>query len=519
MTVTKLFDDRVEASPDATYLRYGDRSLTYRQTYEQSRRWANAFGAAGLSTGDRAGVLSKNNLDCMPAYLGALRAGVVPVPLNYRLAPGEWAYILDDSGSKVCICDEACGEGLDTVRRELSSVGSLVSLAGESREGWVSSGDWLASGDGAEVEPDLSGDHACFQFYTSGTTGRPKGAIATHSSTIETIRSAGPALTESDEIHLMVLPLYHIFGLIVAINAGFTGSSVVIREEFNPADVVAMLSSGGIHIAPLVPAMMQACLALVPDVAERDYSDLRLIAYGASTIAAETLRRAAEVFRCDFLQIYGMSEFAPITYLTPADHATALSDAPELLASAGKAAPDVELKVVDGQGADVPTGETGEIICRGPMVMEGYWNRREATEEALRGGWMHTGDAGRLDGDGYLYIQDRVKDMIVSGGENVYPREVEVVLFEHPDVVDAAVIGIPDEKWGEAVKAVVVLRQGANLAEDQVIEFCRGRLGGFKCPRSVDFMEQLPRNPSGKVLKRELREPYWEGQSRQVGGS
>ena len=519
MTVTTIFDSQVESTPDATYLRYGERSLTYAQTYEASCRWANAFAACGLSIGDRAGVLSKNNLDGVLAYLGALRAGVVPVPLNYRLAPGEWAYILEDSQAKLCVCDEDCGEGLDSVRRQLLSVESLVSLGGEAREGWVSSGDWLAEGEGSSVETNLTGDHPCFQFYTSGTTGRPKGAVATHASTIATIRSAGPALTGSDEIHLMVLPLYHIFALIVTINAGFTGGSVVIRQEFDPGDVVHLLSAGGIQVAPLVPAMMQACLAVVPDVAEREYADLRLIAYGASTIADETLRRAAEVFRCEFLQLYGMSEFAPITYLLPEDHVRALSDSPELLASAGKASPGVELRVVDEQGADVPPCEVGEIVCRGPMVMLGYWNRPEATEEALRDGWMHTGDAGRLDARGYLYIQDRVKDMIVSGGENVYPREVEVVLFEHPDIVDAGVIGVPDEEWGEAVKAVVVPRQGTNPAEEEIIEFCRTRLGRFKCPRSVDFMDQLPRNPSGKVLKRELREPYWEGQSRRVGGS
>jgi fatty-acyl-CoA synthase len=265
--------------------------------------------------------------------------------------------------------------------------------------------------------------------------------------------------------------------------------------------------------------MIQALLVFVPDVAKRKYKDLRQITYGASPIAEETLRKAMDVFKCGFAQAYGMTETtAVLTYLFPDDHRRAVREEPGLLLSAGRPVVGTELRVVDDDDRRVPAGEIGEIIARGPQLMRCYWNRPDETGQALRGGWMHTGDAGTMDAEGYIYIQDRVKDMIVSGGENVYPRVVEDVLFQHPAVADAAVIGVPDEQWGETVKAVVVLKEGASATEEEIMDFCRGRLGGFERPRSVDFVPVLPRNPSGKVLKRELREPYWKGHSRRVAG-
>jgi acyl-CoA synthetase (AMP-forming)/AMP-acid ligase II len=227
-----------------------------------------------------------------------------------------------------------------------------------------------------------------------------------------------------------------------------------------------------------------------------------------------------EVFQCDFSQGYGMTEAtAGLTVLSPADHRRALAEQPGLLLSAGRATVGTELQVVDPDGAPAPNGTIGEVVGRGPQLMKSYWNQPDATAEALRGGWLHTGDAGVIDDQGYLYIQDRVKDMIVSGGENIYPRVVEEVLFQHPAIADAAVIGVPDQRWGETVKAIVVLRQGMAASAEEIIDFCRGKLGGFERPRSVEFVETLPRNPSGKLLKRVLREPYWAGHGRRVAGS
>jgi fatty-acyl-CoA synthase len=266
--------------------------------------------------------------------------------------------------------------------------------------------------------------------------------------------------------------------------------------------------------------MIQACLVMVPDVAQRRYDALRLISYGASPIAEATLRRALDVFGCEFFQGYGMTETtAVLTYLLPSDHDRALAGRPELLLSAGRPVAGTELRIVDTAGAPLPLGGVGEIAARGPQLMRGYFNLPEATAEAMAGGWMHTGDAGRLDEEGYLYIEDRVKDMIVSGGENIYPHEIEQVLFEHPAVADAAVIGVPDDQWGETVKAVIVLRKDATATEEEIIDFTRGKLGGFKRPRSVDFASELPYNPSGKVLKRALREAYWAGHTRRVAGT
>jgi acyl-CoA synthetase (AMP-forming)/AMP-acid ligase II len=320
---------------------------------------------------------------------------------------------------------------------------------------------------------------------------------------------------------LLVAPVFHVAGL----NAGAfpclaAGGCLYIQADFKPDEVVRALSDEHIGIAILVPAMIQACLNGVADIARRQYDDLRLIHYGASPIAETTLRRAMDVFKCEFSQGYGMTEMsAAIAVLSWADHQRALREKPNLLMAAGRPVLGTEVRVVDAEDNPVPNGTIGEVLARGIQMMEEYWKQPEATEKALRGGWMHTGDAGIQDDEGYLYIQDRVKDMVVSGGENIYPRVVEEVLFKHPAIAEAAVIGVPDEQWGETLKAIVVLRPGLSATDEEIMEFCRGKLGGFERPRSVDFVDSLPRTPSGKVLKRVLREPYWVGQSRHVAGA
>jgi fatty-acyl-CoA synthase len=320
-----------------------------------------------------------------------------------------------------------------------------------------------------------------------------------------------------EERCLVVAPMYHAAAAVTCFLATLGGACLHIQADFNPFEVVRVLSEEGITTTTLVPAMIQACLVMVPDVAERRYDRLRLITYGASPISEQTLRRALEIFQCDFAQGYGMTETtAALTLLNPADHRRALAEKPGLLLSAGRALIATEVRVVDENDDPVPAGSIGEVVGRGPQLMRGYWNLPEASAESLRGGWMHTGDAGIIDADGYLYIQDRVKDMIVSGGENVYPREVEEVLYQHPAIAEAAVIGIPDDTFGEAVKAIVVLREPGGATAEVIMDFCRGKLGGYKRPKSVDFVTALPRNPSGKVLKKELREPYWKGHTRRV---
>ena len=355
-------------------------------------------------------------------------------------------------------------------------------------------------------------------MYTSGTTGQPKGAVLPQASVCANVTQASTAFaTVPGERALVVAPLYHAAAGLFSFVAVQAGDTLYLQEDFNPPEVVRALSEERISVALLIPAMIQFCMLAVPDAAERRYDDLRVIIYGASAIAERTLREAVKTFRCDFIQAYGMTEVtAGATGLLAEDHARALREKPELLASAGRPILGTEVRVVDENDQPVPNGTVGEVLVRGPQLMRGYWNLPDTTRDTLRNGWMHTGDAGSLDDEGYLYIQDRVNDMIVSGGENIYPREIEEVLHRHAAVADAAAIGVPDETWGEAVKAIVVLRDGASATAEEIVEFCRRDLAGYKRPRSVDFVDALPRNPSGKILKRTLREPYWKGKTRRV---
>jgi acyl-CoA synthetase (AMP-forming)/AMP-acid ligase II len=521
MRLHDYFDYQAREHPDKDFAILGDRRLSYGEALLEANRVANAMAGAGLAVGDRVAVLSKNSIEYLILFFAASKVGVVLVPLNYRLAPPEWAYIVNDAGAKMVIAAAPFTEALDGVRQELKTAQRFVVIGGDGDGGWEGYEGWRSGQPETAPDRGVTEQHDVYQMYTSGTTGRPKGAVLTHSAVTANLEqitleiSAGPG-----ERDLIVAPLYHAAAAISSFGAVVWGGCLYLHEDFNPLEVVKALSEEGVVITTLVPAMIQACLVYVPDIDKLNFDGLRTIIYGASPIAEETLRKAAAVFKCDFIQAYGMTETtAVLTFLLPEDHRRALEKNPDLLLSAGRALVGTDLRIVDEEDRAQPNGTIGEICGRGPQLMRGYWNLPDESAYALRGGWMHTGDAGILDDEGYLYVQDRVKDMIVSGGENVYPRVVEDVMFKHPAVADVAVIGVPDEQWGETVKAIVVLREGMTATESEIVEFCRDKLGGHERPRSVDFVGVLPRNPSGKVLKKDLREPYWAGHKRRVAGA
>ncbi len=315
----------------------------------------------------------------------------------------------------------------------------------------------------------------------------------------------------AEDVNLVAMPLYHVGGCIWAFLGLYVGTTNILQPEVDPPVILEVIERYRITQVFFVPAVILFLLQ-TPGAATTDVSSVRHVMYGASPIPYPVLQRAVKMFNCGFAQLYGLTETTgAVTYLAPEAH-----DGSEKMKSCGKVMSSAKVQVVDGNGQQCPPGVVGEIIISGNQVMKGYWNLPEETEKSIRDGWFHSGDAGFFDADGYLYIHDRVKDMIVSGAENIYPAEVESALAGHESIADVAVIGVPDEKWGETVKAVVVLVPGAALSEGEVIAYARTQIGGFKIPRSVDFMDELPRNPSGKILKRELRKPYWQGHDRQV---
>jgi len=488
--------------------------LTYAMVLERANRLANALLEAGLTAGDRFALLSKNSAEMVIIYLAGSKTGIVPVPLNWRLAPPEWAYIINDAGAKLLIAETAFCPGIDAVRADLGMVEKTIAMGQSVPEGWDDFDAWWKTGSPEAPPVELSEADVLYQMYTSGTTGHPKGAMLPHHSVLSNSMQTLPIFKSAmgpGTRTLIVMPMFHAGGASFVFGTLISGATMVIHNDFSPERLATALSDQNINVVNLVPAMIQTMLVQVPDLAERCYDNLEVIIYGASAIAEDTLRRAMTVFGCDFYQGYGQTESsAAMTLLTAADHRRALAGKPELLLSAGRAIVGTTLRIVDDQGQEVPRGEVGEIVMRGPQAMKGYWNLPEATASTLVDGWLHTGDAAFMDEEGYIYIQDRIKDMIVSGGENVYSREVENMLFGHPAISDAAVIGVPDEKYGEAILAILVLRKGKTTNAEELIAYCRTKLGGYKIPRRFEFVDELPRNTAGKVLKKDLRKPYWK---------
>lgn len=489
------------------------RIWTFAQLEDASKRIAQGLQSLGIGAGDRVACLTKRTADCVALVLGANKVGAVCMPVNWRLAPPEIEYIVNNGNAKFMMVDEV----FESNFKEAKADAIKSTVVTERFSSWYQ--DFKA----IEGERKSNENETALQLYSSGTTGLPKGVELTHRNLMAGMMDAVPAAIGyhgAPDVMLNALPAYHIAGVGVALLTASKGGASVLYPDFDPAKVVAAIAEHRITHSFLVPAMIQFMLQ-VPGADKADYSSLKGISYGASPISEKVLIDAMRTFKCRFLQVYGLTETTgAITALPPEDHDP---EGPKkhLLRSAGKPIEGVELRVVDAAGRDCAEGEVGEVWIRTAQNMKGYWANPKATGEAFVArqadgqGWFRSGDAGFLR-EGYVYLHDRIKDMISSGGENIYPAEVENALMLHPAVADGAVIGVPDEQWGEAVKACVVLKPGATATQGEIIDFMRSRIAHFKCPRSVDFLEAIPRNPTGKILKRVLREPYWKGKARRV---
>ena len=505
---------------DVIAFTYGDEELSFAALDEGANRAANGLIALGVKPGDRVAFLGKNHPLYFEAFVGAARIGAVMTPVNWRLAAPEVAYILDNCGAQVVFVGEGFAAMIESVRADVPHVTHIIGIDAPEFSGT----DYRTWRDSFPATPPAhvvkAGDDA-LQLYTSGTTGKPKGAVMTHGS----ILSSRDAMASGEEMRtwqepipgdvtLLAMPCFHISGTGTGIGTMVAGTNSIVLPEYDPTKALDLIDNYNISKIFLVPAAIQILLNH-PRVNEVDFSRLKYVTYGASPIPLELMREAMRVLGCGFVQMYGMTETSgTIVALDPEDH---VPEGSPRMRSVGKPLAGVEIKIIDEAGHEAPAGTVGEIATRSSKNMRGYWNNPEATAATIDAdGWLRTGDAGYLDQDGYLYIHDRVKDMIISGGENVYPAEVENALYSHPKVADVAVIGVPDAKWGEAVKACVVVKDGETLTEAELIAHARTLIAGYKCPKSVDFIPALPRNPSGKILRRELRAPYWVGKDRAV---
>jgi long-chain acyl-CoA synthetase len=510
-TIADIVRVHAASRPDAVALVVGDRTITFDDLDTRSSQTAQAFRAAGVGFGDRVAFIEKNGAAFFEVACGLAKLGAIGVPVNWRLAAPEMRHIVDDAQAKVVVVGSEFFAHVEAIEDRLETF--TVAVGDHAR--WPNFDDWVADHPAEDPGIATGSDDIAFLMYTSGTTGSPKGvALSNDNYFSKATGIADQWRFDIDSVSLAVMPMFHMAGSGWALVGLYEGATTVVLRDVDPPAILDAVVRHRITNMLLVPAVIQRLLA-TPGVGDVDFSSVRAIVYGASPITDDVLVKGLERFGCEFLQVYGLTETTgSITQLDEHDPV----HRPALLRSCGKPYPWVDVRIVDDDGVDVPNGTVGELWTLSSQNMLGYWNNPDATAATVTpDGWLKTGDACYRDDEGYLYLHDRIKDMIVSGGENVSPTEVENVLMMHPGVGDVAVIGVPDDRWGEAVKAVVVPAAGTAPSEADLISYARERLGGFKLPKSVDFADELPRTPSGKLLKRTLREPYWEGVGRQIG--
>ncbi len=518
-SIAQTVRDRAAEFGEAPVFTFQDKETSFADLDKHSNQTANGLLAHGVNKGDRIAFLGKNSPVYFELIAAVAKIQAVITPVNWRLAEPELLYVLNDCKATMIFADIEFYEVLSRLAPSLKGNPVLLCVSEDSKD--VSSYfEWQQGFADTDPQLDESVDKAVVQLYTSGTTGRPKGAVLSDRALLalrgqeENDVLADWQEYQPGETGLLAMPCFHVGGTSFGLGIMHSGAHAVVIPEYDPKAVLSLIEKYKVGKVFMVPAALKIMLDH-PKIDQADLTSLKHIFYGASPIPLQLMREAMDRFGCGFVQMYGMTESGgTIVALPPEDHDP---NGSEKMRSVGKPLWGVELKIVDDQGQTLPAGAIGQIATRSAKNMQAYWNLPEATTETIDNeGWLLSGDAGYLDKDGYLYIHDRVKDMIISGGENVYPAEVENAVYSHPDVADVAVIGVPDKKWGEAIKAFVVLKKEADVDEQSIIDFTRTQIASYKCPKTIDFIEVLPRNPLGKVLRRELREPFWQGKSKAV---
>lgn len=498
--------------PDKEALIYGDVRLTYSEFNSRINRLSHAFMNLGIKKGSHVAILSFNCHQFLESYYALAKIGAVAVPVNFRLHPEEITYIVDNSDAEAFLMGDAFVETVKGIRKNLPKVKHYISITEKPLEGMLHYEDLISRFPDNEPFVLVEEEDPAFIMYTAGTTGKPKGAVITHKNEIVMWMLVGPLIyAEVNEPTAEILkyrccsppPVFHLAAFGFCQFCFFNGLTVILpKEVFDPAEIMTLIQKEKVNAILMIP-VMATFLMMLPDLDKYDASSLKVWVSGAAILPTETRRQIKRHFpNVKIFDIFGQTEMSPVVSCLPPSE----SEGHET--SVGKLIPGIEMRVVDDNDKDVPLGAVGEAVYRGPTVMKEYYKNPEATAEAMRGGWFHGGDLVRQDAEGYIYVVDRKKDMIISGGENIYPAEIEEVLYRHPKILECAVIGVYDPEWGESVKACVVLKPGETLTEQEVIEYCKQHLASYKKPKSVDFLDSLPRSATGKVLKRVLREKY-----------
>ncbi|MSQ33317.1 MAG: long-chain-fatty-acid--CoA ligase [Dehalococcoidia bacterium] len=514
MNTTEFLAIASAICPDKEALVFEGQRITYAQLAERVNRLTHVLQKLGVGKGDRVAFLNVNCPHATEAYFATAKAGAIYVPLNFRARADELQYMIDTAGVKVLFVGERYVPLVAQVRQRLPSVQGFISMEGKG-PGCQEYEALLAESNAEDESSDIADDDTTIIMYTAGTTGFPKGVMLTHNSFgVYMTNNVTPADPDTVEKNILTVPLYHIAGMQAQLAAIYGGRTIVMQRQFDAAEWMRLVEQERVDRAMMVPTMLKQLLEH-PDFKQRDLSSLKVITYGAAPMPLEVIKRAVKALpHARFINAFGQTESAStITMLGPEDHvlegtAEEIDKKLRHLSSIGKPMDDVVIQIMDEEGNFLPTGEVGEIVAMGPRLMSGYWKDAEKTQATIVDGWLHTGDLGYTDEDGYIYLAGRAKDMIKRGGEMVSPEEVENVLQSHPAIDEAAIIGVPDDTWGEVVRAIAVKKAHSRVTAQELIEFCHQRLASYKKPESVVFVDELPRNPMGKVLKRLLREQY-----------